>query len=143
MFATAIALLVVATAACSSSTLTADEYAAEMNALCTANGDATSEIGEPERLEDMATMAPQFATSLNETLDSMADLAPPEALEGPANEFVELGRELSALLNDLGTAAGEGDSAAMDTTSAEMAAITEASNQVAASLGATVCIAGG
>lgn len=139
----AVALLVLAAAGCSNSTLTADEYAAEMNALCTANGDTTGEIGEPESLEDMATMAPQFAGALDETLDSMADLAPPEELEDQANQFVELGRQLSALLNDLATAAGEGDSAAMDAISAEMAAIGEESNQVAASLGATVCITGG
>ena len=141
--ATVIVLLVLAATACSNSTLTADEYAAEMNALCTANGDTTDEIGEPESLEEMATMAPQFAGALDETLDSMADLAPPEELEDQANQFVELGRQLSALLNDLATAAGEGDTAAMDTISAEMAAIGEESNQVAASLGATVCITGG
>ena len=114
-----------------------------MNALCVANGDTVNEIGAPESLEDMATLGPQFAAALDETLDSMAELAPPEMLADQANLFVELGREQSALLNDVATTAGSDDPAAYAEISGEMIAIGEESNEVAASLGATFCITGG
>ena len=141
--AAAVTLFALVATGCSSSTLTQEEYAAEMNALCLANEAAGEEIGEPEGLAEVATMVPQFSAALSETLDDMAQLEPPDEIADEADEFVALGRQSSALLNDLATAAGDNDSAAFDALIGQIEQLGSESNEIANSLGATACTTGG
>ena len=137
--AAAITPLALVATGCSSSTLTQEEYAAEMNALCEANAAASEEIGHPENLTEIAAMMPELNAAFNETLDSMAQLEPPDEIADQADRFVELGRQQSAFQNDLATAAGDDDGAAFDAVIGRMEQAGSESNEIANNLGATSC----
>lgn len=138
-FAVAAAMALTIVSCGGGDTLTAEEYASQMNALCTANEARFDEIGHPESFPEIAAMTPQLVDAFNATLDSMADLAPPDEIADEADRFVELGRQQSALMEDLAVAAGDEDVAAFESVVEDMGAVAAESDPIARSLGATTC----
>lgn len=91
--------------------LTADEYSAQLNAICEKFNKKQDEIGEPQSLEDVAELGPKFLDEFDNAIAEVEDLNPPSELEEPHNEFVETGKQQRDLLQQVVDAAKDGDEA--------------------------------
>jgi hypothetical protein len=137
------AALALVAAGCSSATLSADEYAAQMNEICENNATEIDKIPQPESLEEMAEATPLFAAALGEAADRMEELEPPTEIAEQADRFVALGEQQSELMVELGNAAAAGDAEAFDEISTQMGENASESDAIAIAIGASACTSNG
>lgn len=118
--------------------LTAEEYAAELEAICT-EFNATQEEFQPESLEDFAEAGPAVHDAFEEAIAAVEALEPPDELADTADEFVAAGRQQLDLLSQLIDAAAAGDEEKVSELAEEGSEADTESDALAEELGAPAC----
>lgn len=118
--------------------LTAEEYAAELNAICE-DFNATQEEFQPQSLEDFAELGPAVHDAFEEAITSAEALEPPDELADTADAFVAAGKEQLDLFSELIDAAAAGDEEKVSELAEEGSQADTESDALAEELGATAC----
>ena len=137
------ALLAVVAAGCGGGggggTLTKEEYASKLNAICEEYNAKQEEIGEPQSLADIGELGPKIVDAFDSAIDKAKDLNPPDEIADQASRFISLGEQQRDLLNDLIDAAKDNDTAKVQEIGSKIEPLSTESDQVANELGAPAC----
>jgi hypothetical protein len=94
--------------------LSREELIEQGDAICTEYESRVDEIEEPQGQEDVARFVDEAKPVVEEGVDELDALTPPEELEDDYDEWIELSRNGVAVLDDLKAAAAEGDDARVE-----------------------------
>jgi hypothetical protein len=114
-----------------SSELTASEYSSQLNTICADFNTAQKKIGDPQSIEDLATLGPKIVDEFEKAISKAKDLNPPAELEEPANEFLSLADQQVVLINQLIDAAKSGDEAKVNEVGAKIDPLKTKSDDIA------------
>jgi hypothetical protein len=119
--------------------LTAKEYRAQLNRICTNLTARYDAIGEPKAFQDLAETGPQFINAFEEALAAAQALRPPAELRLSADRFVAVSLRIRDLLQAFVEAARENDQAKLARLGPQLDALDKDTGVSAARLGATAC----
>jgi ABC-type phosphate transport system auxiliary subunit len=135
------ALLMALPSACSEDeTLSREQYASRLDAMCESFAAREQEIGEPRTLEDLVEKGPRVVDAFEETIvDKIHDLNAPREIAGQADRLAELTDRQRDVLAELVEAAKQDDVAEVQELASKNAALNEQTNALARNLGASSC----
>jgi hypothetical protein len=119
--------------------LTTEEFLQQADAICAEANQQLDALGEPQSVEELATMAPQALSISEQTLDSLRELSPPEELEAQFDRALELLGQQNALAQELVTAAEAGDQAQLESIVAQAEPLDTEADAIADELGLEEC----
>jgi hypothetical protein len=97
------------TASCGGDTsLSRDELASRANEICTKYEKQLDALAEPQSIEDVEQLAKDAEPIVEEGVDELDGLQPPENLERDYDRWIELNRDNVDLIRDLREAAASG-----------------------------------
>jgi len=134
--------LVLLPLACSKDeTLSKEEYASRLSAMCESFQAREQKIGEPQTLEDLVEKGPQVLDALEETIvDKVHSLKAPAEIADQADRLVDLTDEQRGVLADLIEAAKKNDVAKVQELAAKNERVNEQTGSLARDLGAKSCV---
>ena len=112
---------------------------AEADAICAKYEEQLASLGEPQSLEDIERIASEGKPIVEEGVDELRALEPPEDLEQQWNELLDLNDANVAFIDELREAAASGDEARVAEVAAEAARKDEETDQLARELGLEEC----
>ena len=135
------ALLMALPSACSEDeTLSREQYASRLDAMCESFAAREQEIGEPRTLEDLVEKGPRVVDAFEETIvDKIHDLNAPSEIAAQADRLAELTDRQRDVLAELVEAAKQDDVAEVQELASKNAALNEQTNALARNLGASSC----
>jgi hypothetical protein len=120
--------------------LTAEEYAAELNAICADYNVKRAEIGERQSVEDVVDIAQQTLDAFDDAIADVETLEPPNELADPAGDFIASWKDQRDLLPEIVDRAEEGDDAGIDALADQGSELDTQSDELAEEMGATACV---
>jgi len=134
--------LVLLPLACSKDeTLSKEEYASRLSAMCESFQAREQKIGEPQTLEDLVENGPQVLDAFEETIvDKVHSLKAPAEIADQADRLVDLTDEQRGVLADLIEAAKKNDVAKVQELAAKNERVNEQTGSLARDLGAKSCV---
>ena len=134
--------LVLLPLACSKDeTLSKEEYASRLSAMCESFQAREQKIGEPQTLEDLVEKGPQVLDAFEETIvDKVHSLKAPAEIADQADRLVDLTDEQRGVLADLIEAAKKNDVAKVQELAAKNERVNEQTGSLARDLGAKSCV---
>jgi len=135
------ALVVLLLSACSDDdTLSREQYASRLDAMCESFAAREQEIGEPRTLEDLVEKGPRVLDAFEETIvERVHDLKAPSEIAAQAERLVELTDRQRDVLAELVEAAKQNDVAQVQELASKNATLNEETNALARNLGAKSC----
>jgi hypothetical protein len=120
--------------------LTREEFVSELDQICADFDAKQEELGEPESLEDVAELGPEFESEFDAAIQRVRDLGePPEEIAGDVDRFLELAEDQKALIGDLVAAAEDADIQRVEEIAEEGEELDDESDRIATDLGAERC----
>ncbi len=119
--------------------LTKDEYIAQADAICKAANEKIDALGEPETMEEIATLAADAIEIQTKSLADLRALKPPEADEAKLNEAYALIDQQVGLGKEILEAAKAGDLEKIQKILAEGKPIDDQAGAIAADYGLKEC----
>ncbi|MCL4290657.1 MAG: hypothetical protein KJ051_10335 [Thermoleophilia bacterium] len=117
--------------------LTKDEYIAQADAICKAANEKIDALGEPETMEEIATLAADAIEIQEGSLAELRALKPPEEDEATLNEAYALVEQQVEVGKKVKAAAEAGDLEAIQTLIAENEPLDDQADKIAADYGLT------
>lgn len=119
--------------------LSKEEYIAQADAICKAANEKIDALGEPETMEEIATLAADAIEIQEESLADLRALEPPEADEAKLNEAYALIDQQVGLGKEILEAAESGDLEKIQEILAEGEPIDDQADAIATEYGLTEC----
>ena len=91
--------------------LSREELISQADAICAEYEQRTEELEQPQDLDDVEQFVGETRTLIQEGIDELRELEPPEELADDYNEWISQNEENLRLLEDLEAAAAAGDQA--------------------------------
>jgi hypothetical protein len=123
------------------SSLTKEEFASQLNAICEDFNRKQEEIGEPQSLSELGEKGDQILDEFDKAIDRVRDLNPPDEVADQVNRFVEIGDQQRDLIGDVVQAAKDNDLAKAQQVGAQIEPLDAESDRIANQLGAPACAA--
>jgi hypothetical protein len=89
--------------------LSRDELVSEADAVCARYEQELDELAEPRNVEDVERLAEEAKPIIEDGLDELRELEPPEELADEYDEWISQNEESVDVLDELREAASEGD----------------------------------
>ena len=144
-----VALLVLATVAWAGcggdggEQLTREEYASQADAICKRYNDQVAALQRPANIEELADAADKSLPLLDDAIDELRDLRPPESQEQTVDEWLAQLELLREDLEDIRDRAEDNDQAGLQAVLPSAQQHNMRSNELATELGMSVCNMGG
>jgi hypothetical protein len=119
--------------------LSRDELIAEADAICAKYQEQLDALATPESLEDIERLAEEGKPIVEEGVNELKALEPPEDLEDEWDELMEHNDASVALIDELSAAATSGDLARVQEIADEAQRQDEETDQLARELGLEEC----
>ena len=113
------------------SALSADDYRSRLNAICEDFNQKQTEIGEPQNLEEVGQKGDEILDEFDKAIAEVEDLNPPDELQKPHDEFLDLGKQQRDILQKVVDAAKDGDEAEASREAEEAGTLDDRSDAVA------------
>jgi septal ring factor EnvC (AmiA/AmiB activator) len=141
LLATLAVLLVLLPSACSKDeTLSKEQYASRLSAMCESFQAREQKIGEPQTLEDLVEKGPQVLDAFEETIvDKVHSLKAPAEIADQADRLADLTDEQRGVLADLIEAAKRNDVVKVQELVVKNEAVNDETDSLARNLGAKSC----
>jgi len=121
-------------------TLSREQYASRLDAMCESFHSREQQIGEPRSLEDLVEKGPRVLDAFEETIvDKVHGLKASSEIEAQADRLVELTDRQRDVLAELVEAAKQNDVAQVQEIASKNATLNEETNALASNLGARSC----
>jgi hypothetical protein len=91
--------------------LSQEELVSEADAICTRFEERLDEVEEPQDVQDVERFADETRPIIEEGIDELRALEPPEELEGEYDEWIAMNEDALQVIDDLSEAAAAGDEA--------------------------------
>jgi hypothetical protein len=137
-----VAALALAAAACGGGgkPMSAKDYSARLNAICTDLNEKQKELGTPATLPEFGEKGKTLISDFDDAIGKIKKLRPPEAMKAPAARFVALAEQERDGLEQLFKAAKRNDSAEVRKIATRIAPLDRQMNGIANSkLNAPAC----
>jgi hypothetical protein len=134
-------LLMALLSACSEDdTLSREQYASRLDAMCERFAAREQEIGEPRTLEDLVEKGPRVLDAFEETIvDEVHDLNAPSEIAAQADRLIELTDRQRDVLAALVEAAKQNDVAQVQELSSKNVTLNDETKALVRNLGARSC----
>lgn len=119
--------------------LTAEEFVQQADAICADANEQIDELGEPQSMEELATMAAEAVSISEQSLDALNELVPPEEFQARFDRALELLDQQAALARTLVTAAENGDAEEVQAIADKGEPLDTEADGIAEELGLTEC----
>lgn len=119
--------------------LTAEEFVQQADAICEDANQQIDALGEPQSMEELATMAAEAVSISEQSLDALHGLVPPEDLQERYDRALELLDQQTGLARELVTAAENGDTEQVQAIADEGEPLDAEADEIAKELGLTEC----
>jgi hypothetical protein len=119
--------------------LTAEEFVAELSAICDDITAKQDEIGQPQSAEDVVDNGRQTLDAFDDAIAEVEALEPPDELADPAGDFIASWKEQRDLLAEIVDVAGEGDEEGIMALVLQGSDLDTQSDELALEMGATAC----
>jgi hypothetical protein len=138
-----VGVLVLLVTACggggSGARLSKEEFPSQANAICAKYQKQLKALGSPTSLEEIPDLVDQALAILNQEVDEISALNPPEELQGDFDKMLAASDRTKAAADDLSTAAKSGDQAAVQKALDEGSAASKEADDLAGNLGLDEC----
>jgi hypothetical protein len=133
-------LLALLPSACSKDeTLSKEQYASRLSAMCESFRTKEQTIGEPRTLEDLVEKGPRVLAAFDETIDKVHSLKAPTEIADQTDRLADLTDEQRGVLAELVDAAKKNDVAKVQELVAKNARVNDEAGSLARDLGAKSC----
>lgn len=119
--------------------LTAEEFVQQADAICADANQQIDELGEPQSMEELATMAAEAVSISEQSVAALQELVPPEEFQERFDRALELLDQQLELARQLQTAAENGDEAQVQSIADEGEPLDAEADDIAEELGLTEC----
>ena len=121
--------------------LTAEEFVAELNAICEDYNAKREEIGpQSVEFEDVEDIGQQTLDAFDDAIAEVEALEPPDELADPAGDFIASWKEQRDVLAEIVDLAGEGDAEGVTALVEQGSELDDESDALAQEMGATACL---
>jgi hypothetical protein len=137
-----VVVLALAAAACGGGgkPLSAKDYSAKLNAICTDLNAKQKELGTPGTLPEFGDKGSKLISDFGDAIGKIEKLRPPAAMKAPAARFVALAEQERDGLEELFKAAKKNDAAGVRRIATRIAPLDRQMNRIAnSSLNAPAC----
>ena len=135
----ACATLAVSAACGGDESLSRAELASRADAVCAKYEQKLSALAAPQSLGDVEKLADRARPIVEDGIDELDDLRPPDELEDDYDRWIDANRQNLAVFDDLEKAAAEGDAARVQEVLADARDREEEADRLAARLGLDDC----
>lgn len=115
------------------------DYAAALDQICGPAQAKLQQLG-PHSLQEIVTQGPKIKSIVQDAVDRIDDLQPPDEVKSAADDFVSTSKEQISKYDDIVAAAKKGDTAKVQEIGAELNALSAKNDQDARTIGADKCV---
>jgi hypothetical protein len=119
--------------------LSREEFVSEAEAICDEFDQRVEDVDEPQSAEDVERYVNEVRPVIEDGLDELRELQPPEELEEQWDELVARNDESLEVLDDLSQAAADGDEARLQEISDEASRQDNETDRIARAIGLQKC----
>jgi hypothetical protein len=119
--------------------LTRDELVSQADAICGEYERKLDALGEPQSIQEVEALADDAKPIVQEGVDKLAALEPPEDLEDDYDRWIELNRESITVIDNLKEAAASGDEARVQQVVEEAQSTENEADAIAGQIGLDEC----
>jgi hypothetical protein len=134
-----LAVLVLAAGCGGDDRLSREEFVSEAEAICEDFDQRVNEVDEPQNADDIERYVNEVRPVVEDGLNELKGIQPPEELEGQWNELVAMNDESLQALDDLAEAAANRDEDRLEEITEEASRRDEESDRIAQELGLQKC----
>jgi Tfp pilus assembly protein PilP len=134
-----LAVLVLAAGCGGDDRLSREEFVSEAEAICEDFDQRVNEVDEPQNADDIERYVNEVRPVVEDGLNELKGIQPPEEFEGQWNELVAMNDESLQALDDLAEAAANRDEDRLEEITEEASRRDEESDRIAQELGLQKC----
>lgn len=119
--------------------LTSEEFVQQADAICEKANQQLDALGEPQSVEELATMAAEALSISEQSVDALRELNPPEEFQAQFDRALDLLQQQNELGQDLVAAAEDGNQTQIEAIVADGEPLDTEADAIADELGLTDC----